>query len=119
MQSSYQDDRFSICLLGVKDFVGMGNEEYMQKQLLLSNLRELYQTFKDEYPVVHVRFFKFCSLRPKVCVIAKASGTHSVCVCLIHQNVKLLNDALPNSTSYKALLKLIVYNDKNRTHASV
>jgi len=36
------------------------------------------------------RFSKFAELRPKRCILAWASGTHSVCVCAIHQNVKLL-----------------------------
>ena len=35
-------------------------------------------------------FSKFAELRPKHCVLAGASGTHSVCVCTIHQNVKLM-----------------------------
>ena len=35
-------------------------------------------------------FSKFASLRPKECVLAGESGTHSVCVCTIHQNVKLM-----------------------------
>ena len=38
--SFHQDDRFSRCLSGAKDFVSTGINEYMQKQLLLSNLRE-------------------------------------------------------------------------------
>ena len=29
-------------------------------------------------------------LRPKHCILAGTSGTHSVCVCTIHQNVKLI-----------------------------
>jgi hypothetical protein len=29
-------------------------------------------------------------LRPKECVLAGGSGTHSVCVCTIHQNMKLM-----------------------------
>ncbi|XP_025262218.1 uncharacterized protein LOC112637213 [Camponotus floridanus] len=34
----------------------------------------------------------FSSMRPKHCVLAGASGTHSVCVCPIHENIKLLID---------------------------
>ena len=115
-QSFNLDDRFSICLPGAKDFVSMGNKEYIQTQLLLSNLCELYEAFKEEHPaVVQVGFSKFCSLRPKLCVIAGASGTHSICACSIHQNIKLLVDALPNNTSYKGLLKLTFCgDDKNR-----
>lgn len=32
---------------------------------------------------------KFATLRPPECVLAGASGTHTVCVCAIHQNFKL------------------------------
>jgi hypothetical protein len=32
----------------------------------------------------------FASLRPRNCIMAGASGTYSVCVCTIHQNVKLM-----------------------------
>lgn len=35
-------------------------------------------------------FSKFAELRPRNCVLAGASGTHTVCVCAIHQNVKLM-----------------------------
>ena len=91
----------------------MQNKEYMQKQLIVSNLRELHQAFK-KYPLVQIGFPKFYSLRLKWCVFAGASGTHSVYVYFIHQNVKLLADALSNSTSYKALFKLLVCDDKKR-----
>ena len=50
--------------------------------------------FKEKHPLVKIGFSKFCSLRPKWCVIAGSSGTHSVCVCTIHQNTILLVDAL-------------------------
>ena len=63
---------------------------HVQKRLVLSNLRELYQMFKDRYPNETIGFSKFADLRPKHCVLAGASGTHSVCVCTIYQNVKLM-----------------------------
>lgn len=37
---------------------------------------------------------KFAELRPPNCVLDGASGTHSVCVCTYHQNVKLMVDAI-------------------------
>ena len=40
------------------------------------------------------------------------SGVHSVCVCEIHQNVKLLTTVLP--CDYKKLLALMVCNIENR-----
>ena len=39
-------------------------------------------------------FSKFTELRPPYCVLAGASGTHCVCVCTIHQNVKLLFESI-------------------------
>ena len=66
----------------------------MQKRLVLTNLRELHRLFKDRHPEVKVGFSKFSELRPPHCVLAGASGTHSVCVCTIHQNVKLLFESI-------------------------
>ena len=37
-----------------------------------------------------IGFSKFAELYPQHCVLAEASGTHAVCVCTIHQNVKLM-----------------------------
>ena len=62
----------------------------MQKRLVPCNLRELYQVFKDHYPNEVIGLSKFADLRPKHCVLAGASGSHSVCVCTIHQNMKLM-----------------------------
>ena len=39
---------------------------------------------------MRVSFSKFVSLRPKECILAGASGTHAVCVCLSHQNFKFM-----------------------------
>ena len=35
-------------------------------------------------------FSKFAQLRSRQCILAGAAGTHSVCVCTLHQNVKLM-----------------------------
>ena len=78
---------------GKKDFVSIKTEQgrvHVQKRLILSNLKELYCDFKDKYPTEHIGFTKFAELRPKHCILAGASGTHTVCVCTIHQNVKLM-----------------------------
>ena len=76
-----------------KDFVSVKQGEqriHIQKRLFLSNLREVYQLFKDKFPTETVGFSKFADLQPKHCILAGASGTHSVCVCITHQNVKLM-----------------------------
>ena len=45
---------------------------------MLSNLNELYTNFKCRYVSTSIGFSKFCELRPKRCVFAGSSGTHSV-----------------------------------------
>lgn len=89
----YNSDEYSRVMPGQKDFVSVkidGKRNHMQKRLILNNLKELYQAFKDTNPDVKCSFSKFATLRPKYCILAGASGTHSVCVCAIHENVKLL-----------------------------
>ena len=89
----YESDDVSRIMPGKKDFVSVKQGEqrvHIQKRLVLNNLREVYQLFKDRFPTETVGFSKFADLRPKHCILAGASGTHSVCVCTIHQNVKLM-----------------------------
>lgn len=91
----YCSDEISRLMPGKKDYVSMGkNFEgkpiHVQKRLVLVNLREAHQEFKSSSPDVKVGFSKFAELRPKNCIIAGASGTHAVCVCTAHQNVKLM-----------------------------
>ena len=78
---------------GKKDFVSVkkeSNRVHVQKRLVLSNLKEVHHEFKEKFPDRKIVFSKFAELRPKHCILAGASGTHSVCVCTIHQNVKLM-----------------------------
>lgn len=79
---------------GMKDFVSVPNEEgkrvHIQKRLILSNLNETYQFFKSEHPDIEIGFSRFASLRPRHCVLAGGNGTHTVCVCATHENVKLM-----------------------------
>ncbi len=50
----------------------------------------MYCAFKDAFHDKKIGFSKFAELRPQHCVLAGASGTHSVCVCTTHQNIKLM-----------------------------
>ena len=68
----------------------------------------MYAAFKEKYPNVKLGFSKFCTFRPKWCVLAGSSGTHSVCVCSIHQNAILLVDAINWDITYKDLISKIV-----------
>lgn len=47
----------------------------------------------------------FASNRPKHCILAGTSGTHTICVCIYHQNVKLMFKALQDRKSLPADLK--------------
>ena len=51
----------------------------------------------------------------KWCVLAKSSGSHSFCVCMIHQNVVLLLQASNTEKTYKELIQYLVccINNKN------
>ena len=78
---------------GMKDCVSVridGKKVPMQKRMVLCNLNELFTTFKSEHEDVKIGFTKFSQLRPKHCVLAGSSGTHTVCVCIYHENVKLM-----------------------------
>ena len=55
--------------------------QHVQKRLVLSNLREVYSEFKERFPGRKIGFSKFAELRPKHCVLAGASGTHTQCMC--------------------------------------
>lgn len=94
VESFYTSDDVSRVMPGKKDVASImttaGQREHCQKRLLLCNLKEAYAQFKMHHPGVEVGFSKFADLRPKQCVLAGASGTHSVCVCTLHQNTKLM-----------------------------
>lgn len=79
---------------GRKDYVSVSDENgkriHIEKKLILSNLKELFNSFRLEHSDKKIGFSTFASMRPKHCVLAGVSGTHTICVCAIHQNVKLM-----------------------------
>ena len=80
----YESDDTSHVMPGKKDFVSVkkeGKRQHVQKRSVLSNLREVYSEFKERFAGCKIGFSKFSELRPKHCVLAGASGTHTVCVC--------------------------------------
>ena len=79
----YESDDISRIMPGRKDFVSIrqGDQRvHVQKRLILGNLKEVYQEFKENHPMEKIGFSKFAELRPRHCVLAGASGTHAVCV---------------------------------------
>ncbi|CAH0394865.1 unnamed protein product [Bemisia tabaci] len=99
---------------GMRDRVSIGNKVYKQKKMLLANLRELHADFKQQYPHNPIGFSKFCTLRPRWCVLAGESGTHSVCVCTYHQNVVLMFEAVDLGETYQDFFKRLVCDTSNR-----
>ncbi len=78
--------------------VKQGNKRVkIQKRLLLLNLKELYAEYKKQSSILGYKTFGFslfASKRPANVVTVGSSGTHAVCVCVYHQNVKLMLSAL-------------------------
>ena len=89
-------------MLGKKHFVFVKQckeRVHVQKRFVLCKMKEVYQLFKEKFPNETIGS-KFADLHP-VCVLPGASGIHLVCVCSIHQNVKLtiLSAKLPDLCS--------------------
>ena len=78
----------------VKSVKGDDGRVLIQRRLLLLDLKGLYEVYKETYKAAAVSFSKFAQLRPKYCILARGSGTHCVCVCTIHENCKLILDAI-------------------------
>ena len=90
----YESDGISCQMAGKRDCVAMtvnGEKVLVQKCLILCNLKECYQRFKEK-STASIGFSMFASLCIKNIALPGGSGTHAVCVCAIHQNVKLMLD---------------------------
>ena len=116
----YVSDEFSRMCPGQKEYVTIrvdGQKIQKQKRLLLINLKEMYEQFKMRESQEKIGISKFCELRPRWCVTVGSRGSHSVCVCAIHQNVKLLVAALQQHLDlkdYKDLLTAMVCDSNSR-----
>lgn len=67
-----------------------GKSHVLQKRLIMGNLSFVYKIFLRENHGINIGFTKFCSLRPVHCILANSGGTHTVCVCPLHENMKLM-----------------------------
>lgn len=84
--------------------------------MLLLTINEAYAIFKETYPEIRIGVSKFAQLRPKECtLITDKKGAHATCICIYHQNVKIMFNALKakncfdaNVVTYKHLLQKIV-----------
>ena len=80
-----------------KDYVFVSKGVHKQK---LCNLQELHTAFKEKHLNVNIGFSKYCTLRPKWCVL-----TNSVFVSSVHQNGMLLVNAIGRSRRSFATLR--------------
>lgn len=67
-----------------------GLEEKVQKRLRLANISEIYTNFKEELPGLKAGFSAFALQWPKLCMSVWVAGSHNVCICTNHQNIKLM-----------------------------
>lgn len=90
----YWDDENSRACPGKRDAIRVtedGQNIQKQRRLLMCNLEEAFALFTKKYPELKIGFSKFAEVRPKEVVLAlDKHGTHSVCVCVYHQNVQLI-----------------------------
>lgn len=92
----YESDENSRIMPSTSEVITIkkdGIKQKVQKRLILSDVRNLHELFKEKFPEYPIGLTKFAELRPKWCVLAGAKGTHSVCVCTIHENFKNMLDA--------------------------
>jgi hypothetical protein len=85
----YLREDVSRCCPGEKDTVSVkdpitGIREHKRKHYLLANLLELYDIVKQD------GYTSFLNLRPAECFSLTTKGCHKICVCIHHENVKLL-----------------------------
>lgn len=86
----YRSDNVSRACPGIRDYV------------IRKSDGEAFQLFKNDNPGLKIGFSKFASIRPKECVLASSThGIHQTCVCVYHQNAKLIFDSLVSHLDLK------------------
>ena len=108
----YESEEISRLLPGKKDCVSIHlpdkTKMKKQKQHLSSNISEIYVQFKKENPDRKIGFSLFALLHPKWCIPVVAAGTHNICVCTYHQNVKLMLVVMDLSDTYRQIREVCV-----------
>ncbi|CAF1047601.1 unnamed protein product [Didymodactylos carnosus] len=82
-----------------------GEKTTYQKRILINNLRENYELFREENKNVDLSRSAFADLRPPF-VVCKAALPHRVCVCVYHANVDLLLKSLDKCIAGKVCSSL-------------
>ena len=75
--SLYEDGEFTHLMPGIKNFVGVSQNVYQQKWLILCILKKLYAALCDKYLEQKIGFSEFHLLCTKWCVPVSSKGIHS------------------------------------------
>lgn len=117
----YRDDSNCYICPGEKQCISVrdddGNKKKESKKLLGFTLDELYNNFLHDYTdklEVIPKFSYFASLKPRDCVFAGDPGTHSICVCDDHENVRLRLLCLDEPLKYKEIFTQAFCNIEKR-----
>lgn len=77
----------------------------VQKRVMLYDLKDLYTNWLNETTHTKVPCLAFfCQLKPLQCRFPGDPGTHNICVCPVHQNIKLKLSALRPNLYYKDVI---------------
>lgn len=71
-----------------------GQKSKHQKRLMLYNIFETFQHFKEEYPGVKIGLTKFTEVKPKNIKAPGSAGSHNVCICIHCENPKLMLNSI-------------------------
>ena len=87
-------------------------KETVQKQYMLTTIREAHAVFKDENPDADISFSKFADLRPPQ-VQLQRDVPHNCCLCKYHENIRLLLQSLSKAglqlpTGFRDFIALLV-----------
>lgn len=95
----YEKDSISYQAPGLKDYTIIrtqaGTKKKLQKRYLYFTIGEMFEEFKKEHPQIEIGLSKFSCLRPKH-VMLRSQTPENLCLCLYHENVRLLLEAIPD-----------------------
>lgn len=66
---------------------------------MLMSLKEAYEEFRKNYSDAKIGVSKFANLRPEH-ILTFDKIPHNVCVCLYHENIRLILEALKSHTNF-------------------
>ena len=117
----YNDNEVSWQTPGLKDCVTVRSEagvkSKVQKRFMLMTLKEAHSLFCEQHSDTKIGLASFSSLRPQHIFLQK-DIPHNVCVCKVHENVRLLLESLkqkgvPVKSGFSEFIAQIVCNQED------